>query len=157
MIETSHKQNFNEHMDLPTQLKFPAAQGRPPQHNAPSARPEAWAEPILTIQNHKWKVAAIVLQNIILSQFLQASPLRYFLDHSTTPCSCNPHTSYTRSQPAPTKWEPGWKGSKKCICIPEVSFSYKVCWKCESCRTARFVSGTHIHTQSLNLSSPPAL
>jgi len=54
---------------LPTQLKFPAGQARPPQHSVSSAGPEALAAagPIPTIQNDKRKASVIVLQNIILS------------------------------------------------------------------------------------------
>lgn len=156
MIETSQEQNFNEHMDLPTQLKFPAAQGRPPQHNAPSTWPEASAGPIRTIQNHKWKVAAIVLKNIILSQFLQASPLRYFPDHSTTPCSCNPpHLTHTANQlqlneNLAEKSPKSASVSQRCPLRTKQVESESPVGRPGLCQA-------QIYTQSLNLSGPPAL
>lgn len=135
-------------MHLPTQLKLPVAQGRPSQHKAFCA--DAWAGPILTIQNHNWKVAAIIAQNIILSQCLQLSSLRCFLGHGTIPRSHNLQAFYTCSVSASTK-----TATFTNLLPRDVLYTERVKSDGTATGTSRFVNSlgrdTHTYTQSSNL------
>lgn len=153
----SRIQNFNEHMmHLPTQLKLPAAQGRPPQHNAPSAGPEALAGPMLTIQNHKWKVAAVVLQNIILS--VSTGLLLLGISSITAPhhAAVTPtHLTHTANQ-LRLNDNLGEKTPKSASISQRCPFGTELV-EIESPVGRPGLCQAHTYTQSLNLSGPPAL